>query len=99
MADSGLSALECVNELKEEIDLALVDLSMPGMSGAETARRIREMLPGMPICLMSGYSEVMAERQMVDPLVVSSFIQKPFTPEQLAQKIRSVLDSNALSES
>ena len=75
------------------IDVLLTDVVMPGTSGPELTRRLRELRPGLHVVYMSGYTE----ETIVQHGVLKSgiaFLQKPFTSDSLARKIRSVLDQD-----
>ena len=73
------------------VDLMLTDIVMPHMSGRELARQISGRRPQLKIMFMSGYAEQAAVRQgLID--ADQAFISKPFTPEALVRKLRSVLD-------
>jgi CheY-like chemotaxis protein len=72
------------------IHLLLTDVVMPGMTGPELADRIKPLRPAMVVVFMSGYSE----RAMADRLeLAGAYLQKPFSPEALATKVRSALGS------
>ena len=72
------------------IDLLLTDVVMPKVSGTELAAKVRAAQPGVRLLFMSGYSdEVLSWRS--DSQGKASFIQKPFTPDALAAKIREIL--------
>lgn len=80
------------------IDLLLTDIAMPGASGKQFAERCRRLWPGARVLFMSGYPESMLFHDCsLDP--GSNFLQKPFAPTALAQKVREVLDSTAGSNS
>lgn len=66
----------------EEIDLLVTDVVMPEMDAFELADRIACEVPGLRILYTSGYTDAAAE---------GPFIQKPFTPAQLIEKVRGVL--------
>jgi PAS domain S-box-containing protein len=71
-------------------DLVLTDLMMPGIGGAEVARRLKTRWPGLPVLFMSGYSAEDLRRQgLVDPEGV--IIQKPFKPDALLRSVNLVL--------
>ena len=64
---------------------------MPEMSGKELAQRLADLRPAMRVLFMSGYTdEAIVHHGIVDSDV--HFIEKPFSPESLAKKIREVLD-------
>jgi len=76
-----------------EIHLLLTDIIMPGTSGRELARRMMARHPRMRVLYMSGYTDnVLAQDGVLEQGV--SFLQKPFTPADLAQKVREVLDAH-----
>ena len=73
-----------------EPDLVLTDLMMPGMGGAELARRLGERWSALPILFMSGYSvDDLLRRGAIDSGLV--IIQKPFTPEGLVRSVAAAL--------
>jgi CheY-like chemotaxis protein len=86
-AADGAEALSLEANHAGRIDLLLTDMVMPGMGGGELSRRMLERQPALKVLLMSGYSEelVAAEHGEVP------FLPKPFTPEELAAKVREVL--------
>jgi two-component system cell cycle sensor histidine kinase/response regulator CckA len=90
-AGSGTEAIRLFENWPAiEIDLMLVDLAMPDMTGTEAVKRILELRPGLPVLYFSSYSEVEALRPSYpesDP-----YITKPFSSLQLIRKIRKVLD-------
>ena len=74
-----------------EIQLLLTDVMMPGMSGHELAKRLTGRYPHLRVLYMSGYTyNVIAEGGTLEEGI--SFLQKPFTPQVLAQKVREALD-------
>jgi two-component system cell cycle sensor histidine kinase/response regulator CckA len=90
-ASGGEQAIEILKTMHDRIALVLLDMTMPVVSGEETLRRLHAICPDLPVIATSGYNEVEALRRFGAGL--SGFIQKPFTPRKLAEKIRSVLDS------
>jgi CheY-like chemotaxis protein len=81
--------LQCGRE-GAHIDLILTDVVMPSVSGRELADRLKERWPGIKVLFMSGYTD----DTMVHHGVLqedAEFIQKPFSPDQLAIKVRRVL--------
>jgi CheY-like chemotaxis protein len=99
IARDGTSAIEVVKSRDSEIDAVLLDLSMPGLSGFETGRRIRKTAPFIPICYMSGYTEDFAVTQLADEHFSGHFLQKPFTPRQLIAKLRYAMEAQEQSPS
>jgi two-component system cell cycle sensor histidine kinase/response regulator CckA len=88
-ASGGAAALELM-EGNEPPDLVLTDMMMPGIGGAELARRLRERWPALPILFMSGYSVDDLRRQGAIGLE-RIIIQKPFTPEVLVRNVAAAL--------
>jgi CheY-like chemotaxis protein len=89
-ANAG-EALELCRREVHRIDLLLADVILPEMSGRELAERIKALKPGVEVLYMSGYTDnVIVKHGVLDPGV--AFIQKPFTLETLARKVREVLD-------
>jgi len=85
-------ALEASRGYACPIHLLLTDVVMPGMGGLELASRVVALRPKIRVLYMSGYTD---EAVVRDGLVADDvdFLQKPFTLEELASKIRSVLDA------
>ena len=93
-AQNGNEALEIARHYTGSLDVLVADVIMPQLRGIELAKRLTETYPGICVILMSGYSEdalvenrLLSERNM-------TLIQKPFDPEELAQKIRESLSRN-----
>lgn len=87
-AANGSEALKVCHRHPGKIDVLLVDLVMPGMSGREVARRLRLACPNLPVLYMSGYNQT--EPNLHPEKIV--LFRKPFTGSALAQKLREVLD-------
>jgi two-component system, cell cycle sensor histidine kinase and response regulator CckA len=76
------------------IQLVLTDVVMPSMSGRELVRKLTAKYPHLRVLYMSGYTDnVIASGGVLEPGL--AFLQKPFTPAALAQKVREVLDASA----
>jgi CheY-like chemotaxis protein len=92
-APEGGRALLLCEEFKEPIHLILTDVVMPGMSGRNLVDRLREIHPEMKVLYMSGYTDnAILHHGVLEK--GTNFIQKPFTLENLARKVREVLDKN-----
>jgi len=86
---SPREALEFINSGAPEIDLLITDMVMPGMSGPELVRQAASRLPNVPVLYVSGYADS-AGNDMPGP-----YLQKPFTHESLAAKVRDALAASA----
>jgi two-component system cell cycle sensor histidine kinase/response regulator CckA len=90
-AADGQKALELCGAHAKAIHILLTDVVMPGMAGPDLARAVRILRPETRIIFMSGYTDnSVLHQELLDP--DAEFLQKPFTPEEVAQRIRSVLD-------
>ncbi len=92
-AGSGQEAIAIYTEKRSEIDLVILDMIMPGLSGGETFDRLREIDPEIRVLLYSGYSIEGKVQQIMDR-GCNGFIQKPFQLKNLSQKVREILDGN-----
>jgi two-component system cell cycle sensor histidine kinase/response regulator CckA len=90
-AKSGQEGLEVFDQHKNEIDLVILDMVMPGMSGGDVFEKIMEIKPGTKTLLSSGYS-LDGQAKTIMERGCGGFIQKPFRVESFASKIREVLD-------
>ena len=86
----GLEAIERLRNLGDEVRLILLDLTMPRLGGAEAALELRQFHPSTPIVAMSGYGDIEV-MQRFSEAGVDDFLPKPFTPDELAAKVRDLL--------
>ena len=89
-AADGQEAVEACERYGEPIHLVLSDMVMPGMNGPDTVACIQQRRPDIAVLFMSGYSDHALLRN-APPGARLNFIQKPFTPEALARKVRDAL--------
>ncbi len=90
-AGDGIEALEVCASIDCRIDLLMTDVVMPRMGGRELAEKIKEQLPNLPILFTSGYTNYTDEAEGGALESGGNFIQKPFTFDALASKIRELL--------
>jgi len=90
VASSAEEALSLADSHTGPIDLLLTDAIMPGRSGVELASLMTARLPGLPVIIMSGYTEETLSVAGTDGIV--ALLQKPFTPRELRKRIRDALD-------
>ncbi|HLZ49546.1 MAG TPA: response regulator [Candidatus Acidoferrum sp.] len=89
-ATSGKDALQRARDFEGPIHLLLTDVVMAEMCGSELAEQLLALRPGVKVIFTSGYTnDAIAHQGVLEPGVV--FIQKPYRPKALAQKIREVL--------
>jgi PAS domain S-box-containing protein len=90
-AANGQQALELCGSYAAPIQLMVTDVVMPGMAGPDLARAVKILRPETRIMFMSGYTEnIMLHHELIEP--DANFLQKPFAPEEFAQRVREVLD-------
>lgn len=89
-AADGMEGIRLFATNQEQIRLVLLDMVMPGLSGRETFNELKLLEPDIPVLLTSGYSEDDAIRRFGHNSI-SGFIQKPFTPLNLAKYIKNIL--------
>jgi two-component system, cell cycle sensor histidine kinase and response regulator CckA len=94
LAADGAEAVERLRALGDRVRLILLDLTMPILGGAEAATELRRLRPDIPILAMSGYGDIEV-MQRFSEVGVDDFVAKPFSPEQLAAKVRDVLTPTA----
>jgi PAS domain S-box-containing protein len=93
-AANASEALQVCEREQAKIHLLLTDVVMPRTSGRELVARLATTRPGMKTLFMSGYTDdVIAHHGVLDE--GTHFIQKPFSPEELAGKVRAVLGAAA----
>ena len=98
-ADGPARATELADEHGTEIDVVILDVIMPGMSGISVADRLEEALDELRVLYVSGYIEGELPERHETP-GRSAFLQKPFTVGQLLEEVRGLLgeDDGATEE-
>jgi len=90
-AEDGIKALEVYRERHEEIDLVLLDMLMPNMSGKETFLEFRKINNSVPVILASGYLKDERVNELLD-LGIEAFIQKPYTLLELSELVSDIMN-------
>ncbi len=94
-ASDGNQGLSVYRQNRNEIQLIILDLSMPFLSGREFLEKLREIDTDVKVIVSSGYSEKDDLEQLVY-LNVAEYVQKPYRPSEMIRQIRKVLDSNTI---
>ncbi|MGD8303698.1 MAG: PAS domain S-box protein [Desulfobacterales bacterium] len=89
-ASSGQEAIEIYRQKSTQVDLVIMDLIMPGMSGGETYDRLKEINTHVKVLLSSGYS-INGQAAKIMERGCDGFIQKPFNINQLSEKIQGII--------
>jgi two-component system cell cycle sensor histidine kinase/response regulator CckA len=90
-AADGAAAVQLCENHQGAIDLLLTDVIMPAMSGRELAGKLQPQRPAMRVLFMSGYTDdAIVHHGVLEE--GANFVQKPFAPEVLAMKVRTVLE-------
>ncbi|MGL1930246.1 MAG: PAS domain S-box protein [Desulfotalea sp.] len=91
--NSSIEGLETFKNQPDMFDLVITDQTMPGMTGADIARRMIQMRPDIPIILCTGYSTVISEEK-AKSMGIKEFVLKPLSKKTIAVLIRKVLDNS-----
>ncbi len=97
-AVDGEDGIEQFNQHRHDIDAVVLDLTMPKLSGEEVFRQIKAARPDVPIILCSGYTQEDVAKQFVG-VELDGFVEKPFTPSQLIDKLRGALSEEGSGKS
>lgn len=92
VAETGPEAVEIFGEHRDKIDMILLDMVMPRMSGEKTFRELRNIDPEIKTLLTSGFSQSGRASEILKE-GANGFIQKPYQVSELVLKVRSILDS------
>ena len=97
-ATNGAEAVGAIQQYKAPIHLMLTDVILPGMSGLELAKRVESLRPDMKVLCASGYTGDVLQRYGISQSNIP-FIEKPFSFDFLAQKVRQLLEPVKLQKS
>jgi CheY-like chemotaxis protein len=87
-ASTGLAAVACVE--RNDVEVAVLDVLMPGISGDAVAQRLRQVDPGLPVLLMTGSDDAFAAGSGLPVL------RKPFPEEELVAAVRRLAGTSRL---
>lgn len=90
-ADSGVSALQLMEETDAHLDLLISDVMMPQMDGPTLVKKIRETDKNLKVIFISGYAEDALDDNIMDKDF--NFLAKPFSLKQLAEQVKEVLEN------
>jgi two-component system cell cycle sensor histidine kinase/response regulator CckA len=90
-AENGRQGLEIFRQKSKDIDLVLLDKTMPDLDGEETYRAMKALEPGLVAILTSGYQETEVTSHFLSH-ELAGFVQKPYLPETLAFKVKQALE-------
>jgi len=96
-AENGKKGLEEIQGHPENIDVILLDLMMPGMSGMEVLDQVRIIDPNLPVIVITGYATVESAVEAMKKGAYD-FIPKPFTPDQLRIVVKRALERRSLQK-
>jgi DNA-binding response OmpR family regulator len=93
-ANDGIQALALAIECRP--DLAILDVSMPGLSGVEVTRRLREQHATMPVILLTARAHDADVAEGADA-GANAYVTKPFSPQELESRVRSLTECLTVS--
>jgi two-component system, cell cycle sensor histidine kinase and response regulator CckA len=88
----GIDAVNIYNEHKQEIDLVITDIGLPGITGKDEFKLLKEINPRVKVVLASGFFEPEMKIELIKE-GAKGFIQKPYVPEDILRVIREALDA------
>ena len=96
-ASDGAAALMVLWENYRDIELLVTDVHMPRLDGLSLVRRARDIVPNIKVVVTSGGVDA-AERQLIEELDVTAFLQKPFSAVAMTSCIDGILGTNSRSQ-
>ncbi len=94
---SAAAGLEAFNRQPDNFDIIITDMTMPGMTGLDFARKILELKPEQPTILCTGHSELV-NREKALAIGIREFLEKPLIIDDLAKTIRTILDDETFDK-
>ncbi|HTY10189.1 MAG TPA: response regulator [Bacteroidota bacterium] len=91
-ASDGEAAVEIFRQKKNEISLVLSDMGLPKLGGWEMFEKLRSIQPSVKVILASGYVDAEMREEAIKK-GAKDFVQKPYIPAAILQRLREVLDS------
>ena len=91
---NGHAALKRIEQ--EVFDLVITDLKMPGMSGMEVLKAIKQIQPNLPVIFITGYTSADSAVEAMK-LGAADYIAKPFTPEEMLSTVKSTLEQRVVA--
>lgn len=96
--ETAMNGEEALQKIRDaEFSIVLLDLKMPGMDGMEVLRRLRLTRPEIKVIIITAYGSVDSAVEAMK-LGAVDFLQKPFSPQEVRELVRSVLDRDKLDE-
>jgi CheY-like chemotaxis protein len=93
-ASNGLEAIERLEDVKTRVDMVITDAVMPKMGGAKLIEAVRARRPGVPVLMVSGYTNKELGLSVKDESTVE-LLHKPFRSEELLRRVRGLLEQRA----
>jgi PAS domain S-box-containing protein len=90
-AASGAEGIEVFEAHADEIVCVVLDLTMPGMGGLATFRRLEAIDPAVPVILSSGYPESAAVERFAEQ-GLAGFLEKPYVPSEMLERVREAVE-------
>ena len=93
--DKGFEAIDIIEENRDKLDLVILDIQMPGMSGDKVYKRLKNITPGLKVLISSGHDEYTALKNVeLDPR--DRFIKKPFRMSDLMLKVKELMVNSSV---
>lgn len=89
-----LSAIDNLRDGSESVDIILTDMTMPTMTGDNVAREVMQIVSGMPVIILTGYSDKLSSTQAAD-MGIKGYLMKPVSLADLSDAVRQALDAQS----